>query len=294
MTVKEAEQMLIDAYSNYSLPEENKVMLIEALEYLIEETHNPEHMMHLGGIYYDDRRFDLALKYYEMAATFDCTEAFECLGYIWFYGRTGEVDYKKAYENYSKAAQRGDTVAEYKIADMYRNGYYVTKDYDRYCRMIEDIYRRIRHFTWMDSEPIPEICLRLSEIRREQDRTDEAIELLFRARQELEGLLEYVPFFGNLRNMEWAIRDMYQLIEFDYTDFGLFDLYYLFEKPCKVTFRYEGAKHEVESVEEDGMMAVRLDDKWYRSVREFFDNACIGDDRVATLAGCVYEMEVIR
>lgn len=75
MTIKEAEQMIIDAYSNYRLPEENKVMLIEALEYLIEETHDPEHMMHLGGIYYDDRCFDLALKYYEMAAAYDHTQA---------------------------------------------------------------------------------------------------------------------------------------------------------------------------------------------------------------------------
>ena len=52
MTIKEAEQMIIDAYSNYSLPEENKFQLIEALEFLIEATHDPVHMMHLGGIYY--------------------------------------------------------------------------------------------------------------------------------------------------------------------------------------------------------------------------------------------------
>ena len=62
MTIKEAEQMIIDAYSNYSLPEENKFQLIEALEFLIEATHNPVHMMHLGGIYYEDRYYDLALK----------------------------------------------------------------------------------------------------------------------------------------------------------------------------------------------------------------------------------------
>ena len=55
MTIKEAEQMIIDAYSNYSLPEENKFQLIEALEFLIEATHDPVHMMHLGGIYYEDR-----------------------------------------------------------------------------------------------------------------------------------------------------------------------------------------------------------------------------------------------
>ena len=293
MTIKEARQMIIDAYSNYSLPEANKTMLIEALEYLIEETHDPRDMMHLGGIYYDDRRFDLALKYYEMAAAYDHTEAYECLGYIWYYGRTGVTDYKKAFEYYSKAAKRGNTVAAYKVADMYKNGYYVEKDYDKYCKTIERLYRKVRNASWT-SEPLPEIFLRLSVIRREQGRTDDAIKLLIDAREVLEMSLEYNPFFGSLRNMEWAINDFYQLTEIDYSDLGLFDLYYLLKQPCKVSFRYEGIKFEVESAEEDGMMTVRFGDRWYRSVRDFFDSACIGDDRVATLADYIYEMEVAR
>lgn len=285
--------MIIDAYSNYSLPEENKVMLIEALEYLIEETHDPKHMMHLGGIYYDDRRYDLALKYYEMAATFDYTEAYECLGYIWYYGRTGEVDYKKAFEYYSKAADRGNTIAAYKIADMYKNGYYVEQDYDKYCETIERLYHEVKYDNWMD-EPLPEIFLRLSVIRREQGRIDDAIKLLINARAALEVELEYNPFFGTLRNMEWAINDFYELTEIDYSDLRLFDLYYLLKKPCKVKFKYENAEFEIESFKEDGMITVKFGDKWYRSVREFFDHACIGDDRVATLSGYIYDMEVIR
>ena len=294
MTIKEAEQMIIDAYSNYSLPEENKFQLIEALEFLIEATHDPVHMMHLGGIYYEDRYYDLALKYYEMAATYDHTAAYECLGYIWYYGRTGEVDYKKAFEYYSKAAERGDTVAAYKLADMYLKGYYVEKDYDKYCETIEKLYPKVTGTSLIDSEPVPEICLRLSVIRREQGRTDDAVRLLFEAREYLEEVLTYNPFWGNLRNMEWLIHDLYELIDCDMTDLGLFDLYYVLSKPCKVTFRYNNEKYEAESVEEDGQIVVRFGDKWYRSVQEFFDNACIGDDRVATLAYDIYEMEVKR
>ena len=78
------------------------------------------------------------------------------------------------------------------------------------------------------------------------------------------------------------------------TDLGLFDLYYVLSKPCKATFRYDNEKYEVESVEEEGRIVVRFGNKWYRSVQEFFDNACIGDDRVATLAYDIYEMEVKR
>ena len=294
MTIKEAKQMIIDAYSNYSLPEENKIQFIEALEFLIEETHDPEHMMHLGGIYYEDRYYDLALKYYEMAASYDHTPAYECLGYIWYYGRTGEVDYKKAFEYYSRAAERGNTTAAYKVADMYKNGYYVEKDYDRYCKTIEKLYRKVKNTRLLDNEPLPEIYLRLSVIRREQGRTEDAVRLLFEARSYLEELLMYNPFWGSLRNMEWLIADLYEMIDCDMTDLKLFDLYHVLREPRKVTFKYEGKIYEVESVEEDGRIIVRFGDKWYRSVREFFDKACIGDDRIATLAWDIYEMEVKR
>lgn len=89
-------------------------------------------MMQLGGHYYGIRRFDLALKYYEMAADFEILDAYECLGYIWYYGRTGERDYEKAFKYFQKAADGGDAIAAYKLADMYKNGYFVEKDYEKY------------------------------------------------------------------------------------------------------------------------------------------------------------------
>ena len=180
MTVKEAEKLLKKAYSNGNLTEEDKFELTEALAFLIEETHDPEYMMNLGGIYYEDQQFNLALKYYEMAAGYDYDVAYECLGYIWYYGRTGEVDYKKAYEYFSKAAEVGNVVASYKLADMYRDGKYVEMDYDKYCRTIESLYPRVKYSDWLN-DPLPEISMRLARIRKEQGMTDEAVELLLNA-----------------------------------------------------------------------------------------------------------------
>ena len=54
----------------------------EAMEFLISERQDPADMLYLGGYYYDMKRFDLALKYYEMAASYDYDPAYECLGYI--------------------------------------------------------------------------------------------------------------------------------------------------------------------------------------------------------------------
>ena len=48
-------------------------------------------MVELGALYYGQRSFDLALKYYEMAARKNNPYAISDLGYIWYYGRTDRV-----------------------------------------------------------------------------------------------------------------------------------------------------------------------------------------------------------
>lgn len=291
MTIHEAEQMMIDAYSNYSLPEENKIQLIEALEYLISETHDPVHITHLGSVHYGDKRFDLALKYYELAATYDFAPAYQCLGYIWYYGRCGTVDYKKAYECYCKAAELGDTVAEYKIGDMYKNGYYVEQSYEKHCEIVERVYEKIKDADILE-EPTAQVFLRMARIRKKQGRIDEAIVFLIRARADMRRFFVYAPDFYEVENMRCMTEELYELIPCDMQDLNLFDLLFVLKKPCKVTFYYKSKQYEVESVEEDGGISVRFEDKWYRSIKTFFENAKIGKDLLVTLSYELYNFEV--
>jgi hypothetical protein len=55
------------------------------------------------------------------------------------------------------------------------------------------------------------------------------------------------PFFGDLNNMARLIHDLYELIEFDTSSVKLYDLYYLLQKPCRVTFRLADRRYEVEA-----------------------------------------------
>lgn len=291
MTVREAEKIVTNSYNNANPSETDKLELIETLSFLIGETNDPEYMMHLGGLYYEDRKFDLALKYYEMAAEYDDDRAYECLGYIWYYGRTGEVDYKKAFENFSKAAETGNVIASYKVADMYLNGYYVEKDYDKYCRIIESLYPRVKYARWLN-EPLPEISMRLARIRKEQGRTDEALSLLLSVRLFLAERISHNPFFGDINNMENLISDLYELIECDTSDLKLYDLFYVLRTPCKVAFKYQGKKYEVESVAEEDGITVRWGKKRYRSIRDFFAGAEIGGKKLVTIPLKLTDFEV--
>ncbi len=284
MTVNEALEIIEDTKYYYTPSEEQLFMYTEALKYLIVEANDTSAMMELGSYYYEQRHFDLALKYYELASSYGDTSADECLGYIWYYGRTGERDYKKAFEYFSKAMSRGNLVASYKLADMYKNGYYVEKDYEKYKAIIGKLYSEIKD-TDNIYDPLPEIFTRLARIRVEQGKIAEAIELYEDAKFFLADRIADNSFFGNLNMMKWLIDDLYTLTDVDKNHINLFDLYYLLKKPIKIVFFHDLFEevYEVEAVEEDGKVIIHFCDKWYRDSDDFFSNANINGDKLTAL-----------
>ena len=293
MTTNEARKIVRSFDESNVLSEEEIFMYTEALGFLIDKEKNPRDMLRLGGWYYDQRQFDLALKYYEMAAAFDYDPAYECLGYIWYYGRTGERDFKKAFEYFSRLMDKGDLVAAYKVADMYRNGYYVDQDYDKYVEIIESLYPRAKDLRYTN-QPLPEIFSRLARIRVKQGREKEAVNLYLRAKDFQAQRLIYSTFFGDLNIMKWIIEDLYGLIEFDPDDFSLFDLYYLLKEPHKVSFEYEGGEYVVESVQEEKDCSISFGGKWYLDPDAFFKNAAIDDRKLSTLNQELYLFTLVK
>lgn len=292
MDSKQAKRIINHYYRKGNPTDSDKFLYTEALGYLIETENDPHYMMELGGYYYGVRKFDLALRYYEMAADLDYEEAYSCLGYVWYYGRTGVKDYKRAFEYFSKCAKKGDMVAAYKIADMYRNGYYVQKDMIKYKSIIEKLYRKVRRQDDLNA-PIPEIYTRLAKIRQDESRIDEAVDLYIQAKFFLSQRISYNAFFGNLNIMDWLVNDLYQIIDFDDTDFDLFDLYYLMKNPVKVTFRYEQKKYTVESFQEEQECTVKFQNKWYRSVSDFISKATINGENLTAINTILYGFEVV-
>ena len=275
------------------LSEEEEFEYTETLSYLIEETKNSDFMVELGGFYYERRIFDKALKYYEMA--FECGNEWvsEGLGYIWYYGRTGETDYEKAFRYYSIAAKNGNLRSKIKLADMYKNGYYVEKDYQKYCQIIEESKALVDNAYYLN-EPLPEIYTRLARIRKDQGRTDEAAELYLEAKSFLAQRIRVTHFFGDRNIMKWLIEDLYTIICFDETDFDLYDLYYVLKKPVTVVFRHENRKYQIQSEDTEDGMAVRFENTWFRTIDDFFGKAMINKVLLTDLYRELYAFEVER
>ena len=291
MTIKEAKEICarLECYDE-TLSEDDFFLYTEALGFLIEKTRKPKYMLALGGVYYARKDFDLALKYYEMAADLGSESAIQGLGYIWYYGRTGTVDYEKAFRYFSSL--KHNIVAQYKVADMYKNGYYVEKDYDKYKRIIERLYEDVKDME-NPFAPVPEIFTRIASIRTKEGKTDEAIRLYCEAKDVLAQRIEDNPFFGNLTIMKYLIKNLYELKAPDLKNIDLFDLYELLTKPVKVTFMYDGEKFVVEAVEEDGEVIISFDGKWYRTTDDFFAKASIDGLRLVVIGWGLYDFEVI-
>ncbi len=291
MTVNEAKGIARDFFDNHNPSEEEVFLFTEAMNYLIEEEHDPAAMMDLGGYYYEIKRFDLALKYYEMAATYDYDPAYECLGYIWYYGRTGERDYKKAFEYFTKIMDKGNPVATYKVADMYRNGYYVEKNQAKYEEIIEKLYPKVKDMRNV-FDPVPEVFTRLARIRTQQGKKDEAINLYLYAKDFLAQRIRYNAFFGNMNIMKWLIDDLYELIEFDKEAFDFYDMYYLLKTPNKITFLLDDEEMVLESVLEGDECTVCFNGKWFHSRDDFFKDAEVDGTKVTERYDEFYGFEV--
>ena len=97
------------------------------------EMENDHAMCNLGAHYYAGNRgfeqdFKKAMALYTMAAERGNHQAQENLGYCYYYGRDGKVDYEKAFHYFALRAFDGWPISLYKIGDMYLHGYYVQKD----------------------------------------------------------------------------------------------------------------------------------------------------------------------
>ena len=94
---------------------------------------NADAMNDLGAQYYDGSRgfeqsFEKAVHFYKMAAGQGNRQAQENLGYCYYYGREGKLDYEKAFHYFALGAFDGHLISLYKIGDMYLNGLYVPKN----------------------------------------------------------------------------------------------------------------------------------------------------------------------
>ena len=305
MTVSEARGIITDYYMAESHTDDDKFLFVEAYHFLIDAFHRPYDMHNLAFHYAEERHFDLYLKYLEMAAEYEYCPAFESLGYLWYYGQTGTVDYEKAFFYFSKGAECGDDYmrisCEYKIADMYRYGYFVEKDEARYRDIIERLYDEISHPELLDSlidmefYPMPGVIFRMAGIKADEGDTREALRLLADAKVQLAEYIKSNPsWWGNFEEMESVVMLIHDLPpeEDMYCAPDLYDLFWISRLGANLSVLYHGIRFTVECVKEGRNTVIKFNNKWYRDIYGFFEKAKIGGRPISALYGELLEYEI--
>ena len=294
MNEAEALKIMRGYYRNPDHDEAEEFRYTEALKLLIEKTGDPEYMYELGWYYCTKKRFDLEIKYLELAAEEGYVPAMEELGYMWYYGQHGEKDYGKAYEYFSKGAELDDGTGSlwcrYKLADMYRNGYHVEKDEDRYRKLIREAYEKVKKPGYLN-EPYPEISFRMAEIWSEEDRIAEAVALLKKAKSFMAERLSREVFWGHFETMERIINLLYRLSLLNMSGLDLYDMYRITQKPCRISFKYDGERYDI-TVSDEGEGGLCFDGKWYRDFTELCGKAEIEGKKITSIYDELYDWEV--
>ncbi len=175
---------------------------------------------------------------------------------------------------------------------MYKNGYYVEKDIQKYREIIENLYKDFYHTTdnWNDAS----LSIRLAEIRFMDGKTDEAIKLLFDAKESMKQCISVHASFKSYSHMQRIINHLYELKPLDTSKMDFYDFYEILKNPAKASFNYCGRKYNIESTEEDdGSVSVCLDGIRYRSVNDMMMNAKVDGELISQDPLRVKDIEVL-
>lgn len=282
---------IIDKYERkVNTTDEDDNLFIDALKYLLENYNDPRAARAIGGFYYGKKDFELAKKYYLIAAESNDAYALDGLGYIYYYGRCGEVDYKKAFYYYSEASKQGVDEATLKLSDMYKKGLGVEKNIELSMNILTTIYEKCKD----SNDPysmFPQVAIRLGSIYIEQGRIDEAKELFIKAKKLLILRIFDNPFFGEFTNMKIVVDYLYQCITFDKNNMDIYDLLYYFKDSGTVSFFYNRKKYIIEGIKENDSVVIKYNDAWYKSYVDFLMKFQINGKRITTLINDIYGIE---
>ena len=291
MTYADAMKIRTEFYEDQNHTADEEFMFTEALSTLIEATQEPKYMTELAWFYCDRKRFDMEQKYLEMAADCGYGPAYEELGYMYFHGQNGEKDYEKAFRCFTKGSEKdrygneGSLWCYHKLADMYRFGCYVEKDEDRYREMIEDAYEKVKNPKYLN-EPYPEILYRLAGIRADQGRTEEAIDLLRRARGFMAERLSHDAFWGHLEVMGRIIRLLHRLSPEEMPGSDFYDLFYMTEEPGQyvlMPFGFEDREIVLDVTGEGEERVLSCDGRCYRDFADFCSKMSVNGRKITEL-----------
>lgn len=305
MTIEEAKKKLEDLIINSPWPntEEVKIEICELSMFIYEQTGIIGYMEEaystglLTNMEYKLNEYLKAINRGEEIHTYEVAD-------MYFSGKLGSPDYRKAFEYFSRAAVAepvGDGKsletsyknvrfdAKYKLAIMYKNGLYINKSYDKYKELITEIYEQIKEEKWYEQRF--DIKNEMAEILLNEGMEEKGLELLLESRGDLCLFVKNYGFYSEdlIKTNELIYRKM----EFDYTDIRPEDVTYLLNKEGLMRFMYQDKPYRISVEIIDGRTMIRYEDKYYTDPVTFMEKAQVEEVPFCVALFDTYEWEVL-
>lgn len=269
--------------------EEQQFRFVEAMKQLIDSAYLEDDIIAFSynlAIYYRDiREFELEKKYLELGAQHGSPFHEEELGFLYYYGLTGERNFKKAYQYFSKCESRR---SQYMLADMYHDGAGVPEDamkaWDILAELMEDLESEKDDPAFASSTLFPEVALRHVRLCLEADIEDDGDwNDLVDARFILAVRQQRRPFWGNIKTMRDILDAMMIMRDRDYGFIDLYDLLTFYEKNAVINFDFGDSTYQLEIFPHEGEIVYQLEDRWYHGAEDFLGKARVGGKRITTI-----------
>lgn len=268
-------------------------------------------------------QYDKVLDYYNKAIKRGYAQANEDLGELYYEGNTPlGKDYKKAFEYFtlaSKTGLEGDGTyespyvdvhfdAKFNLAEMYLEGYYVGKDFNKFTEIINEIAKELddlyeenaEYYCQFYYEERSKVTLQLGLICLENDDMNGWVD---NTRMSADILLSHIITMGDeydkddLDTFDRTMDYLYDVVEkHNLTKMDLLDALHYVKTPIKLAFNYYGKKYYIDSsVDKDGQLTILFNKRMtFHSMTEMYEKAKIGKKKFSNIAGETYYWSAIN
>ena len=291
MEKSEALKIINEFYEILSPTEKQRYKYIEALKCLSEKKYLFA-MLEYGNAMAYYGNYELAKKYYSMVIELDhnarnpfseSSFANVALGDLYKNNYICSNHYELAYQHYLAASTYGNDLAKERIADMYRMGIYVKKDYKKYVEIITELYNKNADKGYCDLS----LCQKMAEIKYEK--------------KDYEGCKKIVKIFEigsgfsaiNMFSIRSDIKSIigihklkYKLGMIDETEFDIFSISALVEKYNQFSFKYHNKRHILKYNKFDRINSYEFMGTKYKTLTDFVLKAKIQDKTILEVMEC--------
>ena len=285
MERNEAERIINEFYEILSPTKEQIYKYTEALKCLSEKK-DLFAMREYGDAMAYYGNYELAKKYYSMVIELsrdtknslsESSFAHVALGDLYKNNYICRNRYELAYQHYLTASSYGNDLAKERLADMYKNGLYVKKDYKRYVEIITELYDKSSSCGLYDLA----ICQKMAEIKYNQKDYEGCKEIV--KKFELGSGFSAINMFSirsDIKSIIGIHKLQYKLGMINETDFDIFSISSLVERYNQFSFKYHNKKHIIKFNKINNTNVYEFMGEKYKTLTDFILKAKIQDKTI--------------